>query len=305
MNTVPYAFCERVCDILATKKLDEAEKLSSYYGTLARIVQERTALYVCAVENGIYVTEYLSYTTRENVTSREEIDAVPKNHVCAATINFHDAGERQLSQEIVSRFPYSEHKFVLHLSSINPAWVDFACSLKRIGLGILEKLESSAIPLLRKLINNGTIFELLMKSEVCESETIEVLTPLFCQEQFQALHIGSLCGTPWETSAVHDILQFWSMHGEKMRGKWLTLMYSSGAVHDLETFLHQKSALGLEDALKVCSKEECHFIDKYYRHHNYHFKTPSCVYKFEDGEEDERRRLYISFECAPKEEPNS
>uniref|UniRef100_A0A1I7ZT19 Uncharacterized protein n=1 Tax=Steinernema glaseri TaxID=37863 RepID=A0A1I7ZT19_9BILA len=30
------------------------------------------------------------------------------------------------------------------------------------------------------------------------------------------------------------------------------------------------------------------------------FQKPSCVYKFEEGEGDERRRLYISFECAPR-----
>uniref|UniRef100_A0A1I8A272 BPTI/Kunitz inhibitor domain-containing protein n=1 Tax=Steinernema glaseri TaxID=37863 RepID=A0A1I8A272_9BILA len=46
-----------------------------------------------------------------------------------------------------------------------------------------------------------------------------------------------------------------------------------------------------------CSKEECDFLDKYYWHHNFYFDEPSCVYKYEEGEGDDRRRLYISFDC--------
>uniref|UniRef100_A0A1I7ZHB8 Tub domain-containing protein n=1 Tax=Steinernema glaseri TaxID=37863 RepID=A0A1I7ZHB8_9BILA len=48
----------------------------------------------------------------------------------------------------------------------------------------------------------------------------------------------------------------------------------------------------------LCSKEECDFIDKYYRHRYALYYKPSCVYKYEEGEGDERRRIYISFDCS-------
>uniref|UniRef100_A0A1I7Z1J4 ADP-ribosyl cyclase/cyclic ADP-ribose hydrolase n=1 Tax=Steinernema glaseri TaxID=37863 RepID=A0A1I7Z1J4_9BILA len=58
----------------------------------------------------------------------------------------------------------------------------------------------------------------------------------------------------------------------------------------------------MKSALKLCSKEECDSIDKYYRHNNDVFFKPSGVYKHEEGEGDDLRSLYISFECANEEE---
>uniref|UniRef100_A0A1I7YHE3 Protein FAR1-RELATED SEQUENCE n=1 Tax=Steinernema glaseri TaxID=37863 RepID=A0A1I7YHE3_9BILA len=53
----------------------------------------------------------------------------------------------------------------------------------------------------------------------------------------------------------------------------------------------------LEQALKVCSKEECDFIAKKYRA-KFVFERPSCIYKFEEQNGGSKRRFYMAFECA-------
>uniref|UniRef100_A0A1I8AQQ6 NTF2 domain-containing protein n=1 Tax=Steinernema glaseri TaxID=37863 RepID=A0A1I8AQQ6_9BILA len=45
------------------------------------------------------------------------------------------------------------------------------------------------------------------------------------------------------------------------------------------------------------------FIDKYYVHNRHVFRKPSCVFKYEEGEGEEERRLYISFDCGKERQP--
>uniref|UniRef100_A0A1I7YXD6 ADF-H domain-containing protein n=1 Tax=Steinernema glaseri TaxID=37863 RepID=A0A1I7YXD6_9BILA len=68
--------------------------------------------------------------------------------------------------------------------------------------------------------------------------------------------------------------------------------------HRMQHLAIEQSVLGMEDVLVVCSKEECDFIDKEYRHNHHTFPKPSCVYKYEEGEGAGVRRLYISFKCC-------
>uniref|UniRef100_A0A1I8A5A3 FBA_2 domain-containing protein n=1 Tax=Steinernema glaseri TaxID=37863 RepID=A0A1I8A5A3_9BILA len=265
MDRVPIAFHDAVCATLYTDALSSLGELSGYFGYLARSTWRDRAYYVSSVKDGIEKEGHINYDSDgRKVSASEEIEAVPKKSVHIVMINLYDRKEENVSRAIVKRYPYSSFQFALLSSSINEAWVDFACSLKRLDTVLIMKtLDDDVIRLFQKLVDGRKFCWLPIFEEACEGNMLALLKMLLCQDQFMHLKIRNNLEGPWNSTVVQDLLQFWSENSEK-----------------------------------VCPKEECDYIDKCYRHHNLCFSEPSCVYKFEEGKGDDRRRLYISFGCA-------
>uniref|UniRef100_A0A1I8A4P9 FBA_2 domain-containing protein n=1 Tax=Steinernema glaseri TaxID=37863 RepID=A0A1I8A4P9_9BILA len=243
----------------------------------------------------------------------KDIDAFPKKFVRTIDIYLFDTGNVNVSRGILKRFPNACYNFILSSSPIEEAWVDFACSLKRLGcVAIAQKMGNHDVPLLLRLVNGKTLWKLMVYQDNCEGRMMEVLKSILCQDQFKKLKIRNGNSSPWESTVVPKILEFWSENSTKLGGKNLVLKeLCRGGVEQLEKFiLHRTSTKTtgttsvspIKDALEVCSKEECDSIERYYQHHHFLFDKPSCVYKFQEGEADDRRRMYISFECSSENE---
>uniref|UniRef100_A0A1I8A5E7 FZ domain-containing protein n=1 Tax=Steinernema glaseri TaxID=37863 RepID=A0A1I8A5E7_9BILA len=131
----------------------------------------------------------------------------------------------------------------------------------------------------------------------------------------------------WDGAVVRDLLTFSSENYGKVRGKILAVSTKcKGAVEQIEEFVLQKALatfcpnhyltfmpqcafmkqylLDIKGGLKVCSKEECEAIGKEYPENLGMFEEPSCVYKFQEGENEEKRRMYISFKPERSGEVN-
>uniref|UniRef100_A0A1I8AQV6 FBD domain-containing protein n=1 Tax=Steinernema glaseri TaxID=37863 RepID=A0A1I8AQV6_9BILA len=319
MDDVPYSFCEAVCATLCRRRIPSLGELSGYYGDIAWSTYPNLADYIVsltrtnvrqkvasvfvwktALKDGVKKRGHLF-----NVFSHRKLRTpLPKKFVRDVVIQLRDGTEEDVSRTVVNRFPLSFHSFELHSSSINKAWVDFACSLKRqCCIAIMKKLDDDSIPLFKTIVDAKKLSWLSICEEACDGSMLEILKTLIYQDHFEHLKIwNNYC--PWKSAVVRDLLQFCSENSEKIRGTRLIVEKNcEGGVQQLEEFVLQRAAIKgrnvqtIQDVLKVCSKEECDFLDKYYRHHNYSFTTPSCVYKFEEGEGEERRRLYISFDC--------
>uniref|UniRef100_A0A1I8AQ69 DUF4214 domain-containing protein n=1 Tax=Steinernema glaseri TaxID=37863 RepID=A0A1I8AQ69_9BILA len=122
MDSVQFVFCEQVSESLTAHALSHARKLSGNYGTLARPAFEYVSRYVCFIKQGSEAEGYTQYMRSSRRLTPEEIAAVSKKYVR-------------------HRFPYAqEYNLALQSSSINEAWVDFACFLKRLThVGIKKK----------------------------------------------------------------------------------------------------------------------------------------------------------------------
>uniref|UniRef100_A0A1I7ZTB2 BACK domain-containing protein n=1 Tax=Steinernema glaseri TaxID=37863 RepID=A0A1I7ZTB2_9BILA len=333
MDTVPLSFYEAVCVYFHTATLPAVAKLSGYCGETARSTLANRAFYYCAVKDGIEGSQSLKYVSSGRVVRTPEgIEAVPKKFVEEVTIHLQDGKKESVSREIVKRFPYSSCLFVLHSSSINEAWVDFACSLNRVtSVAIAKKLDDNAIPLLQKLFDSRKFWLLHIYEEACEGDIMEVLKSLLCQEQFEHLYVKRLSAGSWNSVVVLELLEFWAENSERLRGTSMSVVgHCEDGVQQLEKFILERAGVsttdewgtlrqmtvdaglarslnhfGMNFALNLCSKEECDLIDKYYRHNHTLFFKPSCVYKYEEGEGDKRRRIYISFECSKDENANT
>uniref|UniRef100_A0A1I7ZZ41 F-box domain-containing protein n=1 Tax=Steinernema glaseri TaxID=37863 RepID=A0A1I7ZZ41_9BILA len=311
MNGVPLAFWEHLCDI--TRTLSNARKLSGYYGDLAELEYRYSSYYQAFVSNGVESRRYLThYSSNDYVYAPEEIEATPKKFVEFLMINLIDGHDESVSRELVQRFPYSKHQFAFSSKAISETSIDFMYSLKKIAaLVITTQLDDESIRRLQKLVTGLKLFELLVYEPACQEGGLTgTLKSLLCQDQFQELAIRCYVKIPWRSGIVRELLHFWSEHAQEMRGKNLFFeRCCEGGVDQLEEFiLHRdasKSDLGIEEALEVCSQEECDFINWEYCHNNERYTKPSCVYKFEEGEGEQRRRLYISFECKHEEEGNT
>uniref|UniRef100_A0A1I7ZYL4 FBA_2 domain-containing protein n=1 Tax=Steinernema glaseri TaxID=37863 RepID=A0A1I7ZYL4_9BILA len=169
---------------------------------------------------------------------------------------------------------------------------------------IWEQLDDHAVKLFKEIVKRQKLPKLQINEDACEGGIVEVVESLFCQDQFHDLTIKNYIDGPWKSSVVSKLLQFWSVNSRPLRGKNFILKHlCQDGVKQLQEFVSQRqsstsSEVEIQKALVVCSQEETDYIDKYYRHQHFLFRKPSCVYKFEEGEGDERRRLYISFECA-------
>uniref|UniRef100_A0A1I7ZY32 Transcription termination factor 2, mitochondrial n=1 Tax=Steinernema glaseri TaxID=37863 RepID=A0A1I7ZY32_9BILA len=300
MDTVPPAFSEHLCCVLYTKGLRAAQALSGHYGITASYAYQNLASYASVVEGGIEKRAHLEYVcSSRKVRTLEEIEAVPKKFVHDVTINVKDVHSESVSRAIIRRFPYATHHFALNLPSINEAWIDFAHSLQRLGIiGIRVKLDDRAIHLFKKLVDSRKLTVLSLTEEGCKSNIMEVLKAVLCQNQFQKVVIEKYQNSP----VVSKLLQFWSRNSEKLRGKSLVACgYCEGAVEQLEEFLLQRpsakerSVSGIQEALKICSQEECKVIDKQYYNNMVVYRNRTCVHKFEEDDEGEIRRIYIYF----------
>uniref|UniRef100_A0A1I7ZYL3 FBA_2 domain-containing protein n=1 Tax=Steinernema glaseri TaxID=37863 RepID=A0A1I7ZYL3_9BILA len=323
MDRVPIAFCEHVCDVLYDAGLSKSKKLSGNFGQCAQFASRHRTAYEGIVSDGEESSRYLEYNGRM-LNTLEEIDAVPKKFVRDVYIELLDAEEESVSREIVKRFPYAQYHFGIFSSRINEACIDLMCSLKRLGnIIIFKELDDKTIQLFQKLVEGRKLSTLHVNEWASEVSTLEVIKTLLCQEQFKILTITNWNGEPSERDFVRKILQLWSESSEQLNGKKLFLeSYRENGVEQLVDFLLQRAGviprfhlvqdiqgakesltvLGLLSALKVCSKEECDQINRDYHHNHTRFFKPSCVYKYEEGQGAERRRLYISFECAVEEE---
>uniref|UniRef100_A0A1I8AMP3 FBA_2 domain-containing protein n=1 Tax=Steinernema glaseri TaxID=37863 RepID=A0A1I8AMP3_9BILA len=330
MDRVPIAFLEHLYAISTIFGLSQAKELSGQFGKLARHTFEQWTCYVCSVQDGrVGSTSYRQFirSDQEDVTP-EEIAAVPKKFVREIWIFVEDAEVENVSRRLVRQFPHAEQSFVLDTSTINKAWVDFACSLNMLQrVMIKHKLDDDSLRLFQKLITGRKLFALVMPPEVCEGAIMELPKSLLCQDQFTVLQIEDSIGGAWRTAPLQEVLEFWTENSDRLRGKNLLInvysidMNCKSGVKQLEKFLlNRASAMGhppgvasrtrrcltIQSVLKVCSKEECDFIERNYQHvRNYcqPFYKPSCVYKYEEGEEEEKRRLYISFECGKEIQP--
>uniref|UniRef100_A0A1I7Y4H0 F-box domain-containing protein n=1 Tax=Steinernema glaseri TaxID=37863 RepID=A0A1I7Y4H0_9BILA len=312
MNSVPFAFCEQVCNYLMKWDLSEAEKLSGIFGKFTRNALRNRAFSLNTVESGIEKEAILALCHNQKLLTPQEIETIPKKFIQKVTIHLNDAQKENVSQAIVRRFPQAQCNFVLQSPFISEAWVNFACSLKRLGVvAIWKKLEDEAIRRFQKLVVGRKLCWIIVNEEACEGDFMMMLKIVFCQDQFEQLRIGNYSFGPWKGNAVRELLHFWEEDSSgKLRGKHFSLDGNcKGGVAQLEQFLISRAPVsGPSDRrlpLEICSKEECDFLDKYYRYRIMIFLRPSCVYKFEQGEGDQRRRLYISFECAKKVEPTT
>uniref|UniRef100_A0A1I8A134 TIR domain-containing protein n=1 Tax=Steinernema glaseri TaxID=37863 RepID=A0A1I8A134_9BILA len=182
MDRIPFAFREALCAILFQDTLENLSELSGSYGKLAQNTFYNLIEYV----KGAGEPGYLQYLcSGREVHAPEEIEAIPKKFVRHATIHFDDREEENVCQEIVRRFPYADFQFVLLSSSINEAWVNFACSLKRLDtVAIREKLDDNSIRLFQKVVDSRKLYWLPLYEEACEGDMLELLKNLLCQEQF-------------------------------------------------------------------------------------------------------------------------
>uniref|UniRef100_A0A1I7Y007 F-box domain-containing protein n=1 Tax=Steinernema glaseri TaxID=37863 RepID=A0A1I7Y007_9BILA len=317
MDQIPLAFCERICEILLPDGIWATRELSGHYGEIACARFRHDCDYQIDVEDGIeqQVHSYLTHTG-EDVQAPEEVEAVTKKFVRRVRISLSDTKKESVSKsmEIVRRFPFSAYCLALCSSSINEAWVDFACSLKRLHcLAITNKLDNDSLRLFQKLIAGRKLSRLMMFSTACKDGNLEMLKTLLCQDQFKELRIRKYAGR-WkhvDGAAVGELLQFWSENGgEPMKGKSLFVDRCFGGVWQFEQFVLQGVSTadlgGLKKALQICSKEECDFLNREYYLNHVAYTKPSCIYKYEDAREGiGRRRIYVSFECATQEELSS
>uniref|UniRef100_A0A1I8ALI3 FBA_2 domain-containing protein n=1 Tax=Steinernema glaseri TaxID=37863 RepID=A0A1I8ALI3_9BILA len=332
MDGVPIAFCDHLCDLLGMDALQGAKELSGLYGQLAQCTFEHAVDYICSVEDGIEEDREVRYEWNDRKVEAPKIDDIPKKFVREVWVYLLDAKHEKVSRELVRRFPYATYHFVLTTSSINEAWVDVALSLNKLQrVWITKKLDDDALRLFQKLVKGKKLCKLFISPEACEGGTVEVQKSLLLQEQFDLLEISNLEHlSTWNTAPVREILEYWTENSEEVRGKRLivtgdckkgvkqlekfllkgarssaTLSLSKGPSSSIFATLLRIPGVGsllrrrlrIRSVLKVCSKEECDFIDKYYLHNYYTFCKPSCVYKYEEGDEEAKRRLYISFEC--------
>uniref|UniRef100_A0A1I7ZZ24 F-box domain-containing protein n=1 Tax=Steinernema glaseri TaxID=37863 RepID=A0A1I7ZZ24_9BILA len=307
MDTVPIAFCEHVCDVLRKNGLSEMKKLSGKFGKCARFVCRHRACYISTVRNDAE-EGVLFYKGRE-LNTPEEIEAFNKKLVRDVHIDLHDGMDKNVSRALVKRFPYAIFHFLLHTESTNEAWIDFVCSLKWLGqIKIGEDLDSHAASLFKQLVGRRKLSELEMEEDACKGGTLEALKVLLCQDQFEELTISTECD-PWGTNIMSEILQLWAEDSKKLRGKSVVLQEScKSGVKQIKKFLLRRvksqdingdrAVRRLQDVLKICKKKERKFIDKEYPRCRCTFSRSSrCVYKYEEGEGDERRRIYFGFDA--------
>uniref|UniRef100_A0A1I7YXB5 SEO_C domain-containing protein n=1 Tax=Steinernema glaseri TaxID=37863 RepID=A0A1I7YXB5_9BILA len=310
MDGVPFAFYEHLTEIQTMRGLSTVRQLSGTYGELAFQALTHSTEFVCTVRDGTHKVEELRYMASGRwVKTSEEIDAVRKKFVRQVWIFLKDAKTESVSREIIRRFPYAHgYNFVLESSSINEAWVNLAFSLRRLGsVSIRKELDDNALRLFQKLVTGQKLWTLTMRPGACEGGTLEMAKSLLCQEQFQKLRIRyAEPNGARRTTPVRELLDFWSANSDKLRGKRLIMIGDcKDASAQLEEFLLKESpstvkelnVSGLQKAMEVCSKEECDLIARNYFHNHIVFWKPSCVYKYEEGEGEEERRLYISFDC--------
>uniref|UniRef100_A0A1I8ATL2 F-box domain-containing protein n=1 Tax=Steinernema glaseri TaxID=37863 RepID=A0A1I8ATL2_9BILA len=309
MDTVPPAFLEHLCSVLYSKGLRSAQELSGHYRIIASYAYQNRASYASHVEGGIEKRMYLKYQgSRRVVNTHEEIEAVPKKFVHNVTINSNGSPMGRASYEIVKRFPYSLHHVIFHSSAISEAWVDFAWSLRTLGIvSIRKKLEDDAVRLFQKLVDGRKLFRLEIKEQACEGGTLEIVKSVLCQDQFEELRIKGY-HKRWVSTVVGDLLQFWSENSEKVRGRHIGVEHNcEGGIDQLKEFVLQRAAKraqtvsGFHEALKICTKEECDFIDREFYNNFLVYRKSPLVYKFEDAEEGEQRRIYIAFNVGNAE----
>uniref|UniRef100_A0A1I7YX42 PAZ domain-containing protein n=1 Tax=Steinernema glaseri TaxID=37863 RepID=A0A1I7YX42_9BILA len=303
MNGVPIDFYERVCAFLSVERLKGAKELSGHYTIAAETEFNLRSRYVVTFKDGTIKPEHLLFECdRRIVETPKEIAAVPKKFVRSVYIKLRDA-KGTVYREAVQQFPYACYHFTFYSSSINEAWVDFACSLK--GLGIIrigKKLKEDALRLFEKLVTGQKLSNINIASKAIGGAMMGVLKSVICQDQFEKLAICIEHNQRWSGC---ELLEFWAQNSERMKGKRLFLLSLGDTFKPLEDIFIQRAqmsnraqAVGIEDVLEVCSKEECDFIDKEYLNSHYTCAMPSCVYKFEEGEDGKRRRIYISYDCA-------
>uniref|UniRef100_A0A1I7YQ65 F-box domain-containing protein n=1 Tax=Steinernema glaseri TaxID=37863 RepID=A0A1I7YQ65_9BILA len=309
MNAVPLAFCDHLCDLLYWKGIWSAKKLSGNYGRQAQLTTKHRAYYKCAVKDGIEDQRCLQYEfTRRKVQTPEEIGAASKKYVQDVFIHSLSKKSEKVSLEIIKRFPFAQYHLALFSSSfINEAWVDFAYSLKRLRrVWLPTKMDEDALRLFQKLVTGKKLPILWISPNACEGRTMDVLKTLLCQEQFEELKIRNITAEVWTTTPVSELLQFWSENSAKLRGKYFVIEYNCrSGIKQLQEFVlkeafstdRELNISSLHKVLKASSKEECDFIDKEYRHNFYTFATPSCVYKYDEGDGAKQKRLYLSFDC--------
>uniref|UniRef100_A0A1I7ZTF8 F-box domain-containing protein n=1 Tax=Steinernema glaseri TaxID=37863 RepID=A0A1I7ZTF8_9BILA len=318
MNALSEVFYNQVCHLLSDEGLFEAQKLSGRCGRLAsrdwfsyfaRTTDDdkEPGLHNADEEPGLH-SEFLSQIgTGRRLRTAEQIESVPKRFVREVTLGLVSAEDGKVSREVVQRFPYAKfYNFALFESSISEAWVNFACSMKRIGfISISDKMEEDEVRLFQKLVDYRSLSKLRVSEEACEGSIIEVLKCLLCQDQFQELNID-YHRQDCSSVVVRDVFKFWSQNSEKMRGKSIVL---DEGVNQLVQFLIDRTPassklckmwtkeslcyLRATGVLKHCSKEEYDHIDKYYRHDYFLFFKPLRIFKLE---EDEQRSLYIAFD---------
>uniref|UniRef100_A0A1I7YRM8 F-box domain-containing protein n=1 Tax=Steinernema glaseri TaxID=37863 RepID=A0A1I7YRM8_9BILA len=268
------------------------------------------------VDDGVILEEMLSfsYTGRQVYAPEEieEIEAVPKKFVRWVRFKLHDTKKESVAEclRVVGQFPYAFYYFTLLPSSISEAWVDFTYSLRRLEtIMISGKLDDDSLRLFGKLVTARKISTFWMFAGACEDGNMELLKTLLCQDQFEGLSVWNDFEDPWKDlneAAVGELLEFWSENSEKLRRKILILEKNcNGGARQLEQFMLRRTSTtapkALEKVLKVCSKEECDFLNREY-HHRISFVKPSCIYKYEDACEGNERVFYVSFDCASQEE---
>uniref|UniRef100_A0A1I8AC82 Sister chromatid cohesion protein DCC1 n=1 Tax=Steinernema glaseri TaxID=37863 RepID=A0A1I8AC82_9BILA len=300
MNRIPTAFYDHLCDISSTSELWAAKELCGKYGKLARFAFEHRAEYYVEVVDGREEHGLLMYDCNDrDVDTLEEIEAVPKKFVRKVWMNKLDAKEEKVSQKVIQRFPYAYYNFLFKSSSINEAWVDLAYSLKRLGsVTITEELDEASLHLFQKLLIGRKLLMLSITTDAYKGAAMEVPKALLCQDQFLLLEIIKLRGR----APFRQILDFWAENSDKLRGKGFLLRdgcYSD--VTQLEEFFTRGSTAAdlptVQEALEPCTEDEHRLIRMQHFDVLQPFDKPSCFFKYEEGEEGSKRRIYISFEC--------
>uniref|UniRef100_A0A1I8AR00 Secreted protein n=1 Tax=Steinernema glaseri TaxID=37863 RepID=A0A1I8AR00_9BILA len=189
MDSLPFAFYDSLCLLCYSTRGDvystfhhQAQLLSGAFGAFA----ERMFKNCCAYARCI----------------------------AAISVNLYE-NDGPVDPAVVRRFrhPTAWYTLVLKSSTLSKAWIDWACSCKRLrSLVLSKKLEEPSFRLCKRLIDSGNLTKLLIKQEAYVEEMNEWIINVLCQEQFVTLWL-------YTSSPLQEILEFWKEKAEEFAGK--------------------------------------------------------------------------------------
>uniref|UniRef100_A0A1I8AIB0 FBA_2 domain-containing protein n=1 Tax=Steinernema glaseri TaxID=37863 RepID=A0A1I8AIB0_9BILA len=149
-----------------------------------------------------------------------------------------------------------------------------------------------------KLVEGRKLSSLIMREYPNRGNTT-MSKSLFLQDQFDVLEFRNY-DAQWNdagglklATSVSELLDFWSQNSERMVGKSLVVSNNCyGVIKQLEQFVRRGTAT-------PCEKEESKFRDM--EHSQVTDFKPLCVYRYEEGEEGDKRKFFISAKCIEYE----
>uniref|UniRef100_A0A1I8AIB5 F-box domain-containing protein n=1 Tax=Steinernema glaseri TaxID=37863 RepID=A0A1I8AIB5_9BILA len=294
MDFVPSAFLEHLIDTLSISMLHALKELCGRCGQLAQRAINYRATHWITVHEGLQKSSYLQYECKERgQREHDKVEDVPKRYIRNVAVALYDSQVENVSREVMRKYRNAYFHFWLGSSSINEAWVDLAYSLKRLGSILLDrKLDDEALRLFQKLVDGRKLSTLIITSGAYEGAIVGICKSLLLQDQFKMIEFRNF-GRHLKDGSVRELLETWSANNEQLRGKGFNVALGcESAVKELEQFVRRGT-------VTPCEKEESKFRDM--EHSQVTDFKPLYVYRYEEGEEGDKRKFYISFKCAQNE----